>query len=260
MDLWLAEVDSRWAEIDLLLSEAGRIEHDNTQLYDALCRAAMVFVSAHFEGSIKSLVKYLIDDFNQFRGIADTPDRVRNHYLNSFIVLGSGDRDSREAQQLRQKLLPLLISNNQPIDYTVYLIDQKNPTPDILSRIAQKFGISSIFWELENSDIEAKLFSDVPSARRQKIQEIRSLLQINCANFPYTDSSSVMGRHKPQKKSNRTIYEEFIDNTLKGRHDIAHGTIMNNPRTPRDFDEIRDKVQGLQYSLLVLLTEELAGG
>ena len=80
--------EERWQEVNLLIDQASDKEGVDKPLYNALCRAIVVLIVAHFEGFMKELARSIVQDINQFstfnKRLSNNP--VAGTLLANFVV------------------------------------------------------------------------------------------------------------------------------------------------------------------------------
>lgn len=246
---WLNEIQTRDNEITLLVDHARGQLSNNERLFNSLCRSSTIMLYAHFEGALKSAIKSLIADINRNGGYCAANESIKKIFLASMLSQYGKDIDTLESNQRRKRLDSILSPLNAPqIDDLDVWPGGKNPTADIYSQICQKFGCKDIFRKLENSDLEAVMFSGTKSEKIIKIAEIETDLSKSLVTYPYTIEWKAVGENTPQIKSKSTIFQDFVNNTMKPRHDIAHGATLDNPLS---IDEIEDALIRLKALKLI---------
>jgi RiboL-PSP-HEPN len=78
--------------------------------------------------------------------------------------------------------------------------------------------------------------------------------------FPYSVNLTIFGLDTSVtvKKGDRTLWETFLDDLLKRRHDIAHGSNMMNGISATEIMTAKAKVVVLQYAFAILLCQRAA--
>ena len=250
-------VDERWKEVVLLINSASKEENKDIQLYDALCRATTLLIVAHLEGFIKDLAKAIIHDVNTFSSFIVSPTALKRTFCKPY--LDSSDDKQKETEQRRLKLIELL--NGLEPKYVVepFLIEgiygnNKNPSPDIIKKICGNFGVKNIFILINNSKLDAA-FSDVSSEVTELINGLKDHIIANTLSYPYTVDLDIfdIGLSPADGINERSFWETFIDQLLKYRNDIAHGSTSINSLSVTELTVMYEKVTILEYSLTMVL-------
>jgi RiboL-PSP-HEPN len=237
---WLDEINTRDEELNLLVRYARQQYHQDEALYKSLCRSNTVMLYAHFEGALKSAVKSLVNDINRHGGYNAASKAVQKIYLTNILGQQGKELDQQVSHERRQRLDSLVTpTQGFIIDRIDVWPSGKNPTSSIFARVCGEFGCGSIFHQLDQSVTETIMFSGSKNEKIQKVKELEDSFIAAFSNFPYTPDWSVIGRKNLETKSQATIFQAFLDNTMKPRHDIAHGSALGSPL---NIDEIENAV------------------
>lgn len=254
----LAEsIEDRWQEVILLIDCATIEEIKDIKLYDAQCRATTLLIVAHLEGFIKDVAKAIIHDVNRFSTFNDSPIALKRTFCKTYF--DSKDENTKELEQKRLKLIELLNGLEPKFIVDPFLIDgvngnNKNPSPGVLNKICTNFGIKNIFTLINTSKLDAA-FSEVKSEVSELINNLKDHVLSNTHAYPYSidlavfniNTSSVGGACE------RSFWETFIDQLLKYRNDIAHGSTLINSLSVKELTEMYEKVKILEYALIMIL-------
>lgn len=251
-------LDDRWDEINVLLQKA-EAEKDNEQLFNALCRSAIVLLVGHFEGFIKDAVKAAINDINHNSSFKNIPIELKRTFCSYFIDKTEHGNEYRinllidtfDNLETKLKVEPFL--NDTPDN-------NKNPAPAIVEKIARKFGVSNFFQQLHESDLDV-IFEDDKNESDLLLQRLRDHLEQGISDYPYNlDSNSFGVKEKTIKggKKTRTLWESFLDELLRTRHAIAHGTSLDNGRSVPEIELNVAKIKILQCIFSIVLFETIA--
>ncbi len=77
-------LDTRWAEINLLIAEADSRKSD-IDFYNALCRSISVLMVAQFEGFMNDVARAALDDINAFGSFKHSPSALKQTFCRSFL-------------------------------------------------------------------------------------------------------------------------------------------------------------------------------
>jgi hypothetical protein len=250
----LESLQRRFSEIDLILSYASEKEK-TYELYTTLCRSAQVLLIAHFEGAVKQFVRDVINDFNQSNfEFKDSPNALK-HTFCSFFIKENND-------SVRFKLLDTF--NSVPVKYTAEAFlfnnhsdNNRNPNPYVVNNILERFGVSSFLSQIENSDLDVA-FEDSKSSQIAIRDKMKFYLIENVKHYPYTVDLKLfninfdknMGKRKSRKKS---MWEEFLDEVMTKRHNIAHGNSLESQCSHTEIERSKLKIEILIYAYILLL-------
>lgn len=250
----LDSIEKRFQEVDLLLKFAEENQKDD-KLYPTFCRSAHIILVAHFEGAIKEICKDVIDDINYNNTFDTVPSKMFATFCDYFLIKEKKEFSEKGINSLRLKLKDTLgnSKSNLKVEPFLYTID-RNLAPSILETILERFGTNRFFWSLKNSDLDV-VFEDA----KTEIEELKELLRQHiCENvikYPYNVMSSI---YKPditilEQKSQKTLWEEFIDDVLKERHSIVHGQKLHNPYDHENLHKAKIKIEILIYVFIINL-------
>lgn len=251
-------LDERWQEVNILIQKASEEENSNQGLYDALCRATVLLIVAHFESFLKETTRAIIRDINTFSTFSKSPMAFKRTFCKVFI--DPNDGDFKEAELKTQKLIGILDGLDTKFSFESFLVEtaygnNKNPSPSMITKISTNFGVRNVFSWLYSQKIDI-VFNGVRSEIEALIAELREHVIGNTENYPYSLNIARFEIAEPNSKSNptaRSFWETFLDDLMKSRNDIAHGSTLKNSLSIRDLVDFRDKVIILEYSFLLIL-------
>lgn len=250
----LDSIEKRFQEVDLLLKYAEENQNDD-KVYPTFCRSAHIILVAHFEGAIKEICKDVIDDINYNNTFDAVPSKIFATFCDYFLIKEKKEFSDKGINSLRLKLKDTLgnSKSNLKVEPFLFTVD-RNLAPAILETILERFGSNRFFWSLKNSDLDV-VFEDA----KTEIEELKNLLRKyiceNVIKYPYTVTSSI---YKPditilEQKSQKTLWEEFIDDVLKERHSIVHGQKLHNPYDHENLHKAKIKIEILIYVFIINL-------
>lgn len=252
-----ASIDNRWQEVNLLIQKASEEESKNLPLYDALCRATALLIVAHLEGFVREIAKSVIHDINSFSSFNKSPISLKRTYCKIFMESGTGD--PKDIEQRTQKLIEVLNGLDTKFVVDPFLVESaygtnKNPSPNVISKICANFGVKNIFSWINNSRLDI-VFSGVASDITALIDDLKVHILNNTQTYPYILDIGVFSILEPSSTTNtvRSFWETFLDQLMKHRNDIAHGSLLTNSLSVRELIEFRDKVIVLEYALLLII-------
>jgi hypothetical protein len=241
------KMDERFNEIRALAELAAKYLAE-PMIYRSLCRSAHVLLVSHFEGIYKDICRDVVDDINANIRFIEVKKDIFNTYCGYFI---QKDEDVKFAQAIRQRLKEALEAHPAKLKVEPFLfVDNKNPAPAIIEAILTKFGVINFFWTIDGSDLDL-VFEDQKSDTKRLRKRLWNYTKRNVSNYPYTVSEYFYNPvKKAGKKSSKTLWETFLNEFLKGRHDIVHGDTVSNPISHED---IIDAITKIEILILVFI-------
>jgi hypothetical protein len=226
VSLQFDKLSKRFEEVRLLLALAEKYQSNN-DTYTSLCRSAHVLLVSNFEGLYKDICKDVIDDINASIHFYEIKKEIFNTYCGYFTKKGE---ETEFANTVKLRLKEALNIYPAKLKVEPFLfVDNKNPTPKIIETILSKFGVDNFFWNIADSDLDI-VFKNQKSETKRLRDKLRVYTERNVATYPYTVTTDF---YHPIKKTNqkitKTIWEDFLNDFLKGRHDIVHGHTTGNP-------------------------------
>lgn len=271
-------INTKWADVEALIKAAKAYEHSDEALYDVICRSSILFISAHLESFVKDAAKAAINDINKFSNFKKAPENIKKIYCKVFThnptVQNISNLGAHNAD-LEQRTLKLIETlNDFDIKFTVepFLINnqygnnQKNPTPNIISKVFNNFGIKNVFNWLTNSEFET-LFEGTSSASasiQQKLDLLHAHIDKQTSEFPYTVDLNIINISEPSDRltpskirEQRSFWETFLDELLKIRHKIAHGSSLEEGFSIDAIIDYKQKVTILEKMLILILCHKI---
>lgn len=247
----LSNILYSWNEISVLLETAGDCEESKIELHDAICRSVSVLMVANLEGFYKKLIKSIIQDLNDNNSFDTLPKAVQRSYCDNFIDNNSTDKAK---QAITSKLIAEFERLNANIDFKPFLSSKnKNPKPSVINTIFQNLGIKKVFHLLK-----ASRYYDVFEQGNTSIEENNQIylkeLNLFTQGYPYKYNVEVFT--ESSESSGKTLWEEFLDDINKNRHEIAHGNESNNIDSVSGLIKRKNKIICLQLALIHILVEE----
>jgi len=242
------KMDERFNEIRALAELAAK-HLTEPLIYRSLCRSAHVLLVSHFEGIYKDICRDVVDDINTNIKFIEVKKDVFNTYCGYFI---QKDEDSKSAQTIRLRLKETLEVYPAKLKVEPFLFtDNKNPAPAIIEAILNKFGINNFFWSIDGSDLDL-VFEDQKSDTKRLRKRLWNYTKRNVSNYPYTVSEHFYSPIKKLgKKPSKTLWETFLNEFLKGRHDIIHGDTVSNPISHEDIIDAIIKIEILILAFII---------
>jgi len=257
-------LDARWYEINLLIAEAESRASD-IDLYNAICRSVSVLMVAQFEGFMRDAAKAVLDDINEFSSFRQSPPALKQTFSRSFLEKEDG-ASGREFQSRVQRLIETFDGLEAKFTLDAFLVRDaqeynKNPSPSVIDKITEKFGVRKFFNVINGSDLDG-VFSDTASEVAKLKDRIKSHVVVGTESYPYALNSASFnigvdaGRLETAGGRSRTFWEDFLDNIMSKRHGIAHGSISDNPNSVEEIRSSLLKLEILQLAILMVVCEK----
>lgn len=248
------QIDENWSEVDVLLICAESYEDKNKKLYDALCRSISILIVAHMEGFAKGLVKSVINDINSCCTFDQLPEPIQRTYCKKYLGanIDSGDKAyNKKIVSLITKFSSLqCFISPEPFYFPV----NKNPNPDILELVFENFGIPNVFGYLHESLLD-QVFSETKAEVEERVKSQKSHILPAINVFPYACDYERMGfKASTASKKTKTMWQDFLEQTNRKRHSVAHGNEFDNTETASILRGRMNKIQVLQFGLVELIS------
>lgn len=245
--LGLDSLHKRFCEIDIILEEANKNFEIHNDLYSSLCRSAQVLLSAHFEGYLKDLVKNSLEDINHFSSFKNSNKSLKRRHCEFFLM---PQRDEKNSKATNQKIETLILEfdelNTKFKKEYFSSSDNKNPKATVLDKIAEQYGIKNFFKRLKQSNLD-NIFSNTKNENIELRNSIRDILVVSTDAFPYTINLDFLEIDET-KDSTDNLWDAFLSELLKRRHDIAHGRETENIADYSEIESDKIKLEILIYA------------
>jgi hypothetical protein len=252
--LRLESLQKRFDEIDLLLNYASKNEHTN-DLYCTLCRSAQIFIVAHFEGAIKDIVRDVLDDFNNSEyEFKDSPEAIKRTFCNYFLENEDGRSNEKKLKKLYEVFDSLPVKYGvDPFLYSNSENNNKNPSPHVVERIMEKFGVTFFLTRIYNSDLDVA-FEDSKSDMINLRDRLRQHLMSALDTYPYKIDLDLFNISSAKcKKETNSLWFDFLETIQNYRHKIAHGNTLENLDSHTNIAKTRIQVEILIYAFIMIL-------
>jgi hypothetical protein len=246
--------DARWDEVSILIKMAEELGEEDEK-YGVLCRAAIVLVVANLEGFLQETIKCLIYDVNNNDAFSNTPNKMKRTFCSQFIEV-----DDKRNEKKITKMVELFEQTN--IKYTLepFLYENnKNPKASVIEKYFEEIGGKNFWGYITNCDIE-KVFENDLLIVRNLLDKMKNILVSGVESFPYNiDISSIGYNLVGSKVTDECLWKVFLNQTLKARHDVAHGISLDNTMSVDEIKNTRDKVKILELTFAILVFK-IGGG
>ena len=250
----LKNIENRFNEVKLILEEANK-QQNQEKLYNSLCRSALILLVAHFEGALKDIISSVIDDLNKFGKFSSTSESLQRTFCNYFIP--QLEKDSKLKEQSILKLLNTFKGLETKFIKEAFLLkDNKNPTAKLIETYALRFGLKNFFKFIDNSRLDI-VFQDSFSEIIEIYEELKKDVINSIEEYPYKiNYDSYSFTNSNIDKNRKTFWETFIEELLKSRHNIAHGSEIENRSSHSELEEMVRKVEIISYSFAFIIAEK----
>ncbi|MFJ7994662.1 MAE_28990/MAE_18760 family HEPN-like nuclease [Peribacillus frigoritolerans] len=248
--LFIEDLEERWNEIDLLIDKI-KIQEEQ-EFVNVLCRSAIVLLVAHLEGFMKEAASVIIKELNQQTSFSQIPKSFQKTYTTFFLnadVNGNVDHNKQkrlleEFDKLNAKLLvdPFLFQQN------------KNPSPTIIEKVLYNFGVNDFFRLINKSKLDI-VFENNPTEISGLLENLKKHIQSATLKYPYQIDLNLFDISIKEGKLKRkdSLWITFLDELLRLRNSIAHGSTFNNEITVPNLIDFKTKVHVLQYGIALVL-------
>jgi RiboL-PSP-HEPN len=248
--LFIEDLESRWKEIDLLI-EKIEIQKEE-EFSNVLCRSAIVLLVAHLEGFMKEAASIVIKDINLHSRFSQIPRSLQKTYTTFFL---NSDHNGNIDNNRQKRLLDEFEKLNAQLIVDPFLFEQnKNPSPTIIEKILYNFGIKDFFRLINKSSLDV-VFENNPSETAELLDELKSYINNALLSYPYSIDLSIFNISLKEEKLNRkdSLWITFLDELLRLRHSIAHGSSFSNEITIHNLRDYKNKVHIIQYGIALVL-------
>jgi len=252
VNLGILSLNQRLNEIDLIVNAAKGVFESDNSLYNSLCRSAQVLLSAHFEGYLKELIKNVMEDINQCSSFRHSHKQLKKRVCEYFLV-SNNEKITNEKHIKIQELIEIFEELNIKFkkEYFYGGTENKNPKASILDKIAEQFGVNVFFNQIAQSNLDL-VFSDTYQSSVQRCSQIKSYLIEKTTGYPYQIKKEFL-EIDSEKRVTDNLWEAFLSDMLKRRHDIAHGTEIESSVSHHTIEFDRVKVEILLYAFTILI-------
>lgn len=245
---FMDKFDARWDEVDVLIQMAEQIGTDDEK-YNVLCRAAIVLVVANLEGCLQEIIRCLIDDININNAFSVSSDRMKRTFCGQFI-----DKDSNGYEKKITKMVDLFEHTN--IQYTAapfFYENNKNPKASVIEKYFEEIVDENFWGYITHCSIE-KVFENDNEFVSEITEKLSDILIRGVKEFPYSiDTSSIEFNLSKSKVSDDCLWKTFLNQTLKARHNVAHGISFDNTMSIEEIKNTREKIVILEKLFAVLI-------
>ena len=242
------QFDVRWAEVTTLIRMAEEMG-ERDERYSVLCRAAIILIVANLEGYLQETIKCLIYDVNSNSAFSITSTSMKRTFCSQFV-----GKDNKGSEKKITKLVELLEQAN--VNYTLepFLYENnKNPKASVIEKYFEEISGKSIWEYITDCDIE-KVFENDMDMTEKIIKRLKNVLVTGVEKFPYKiDLSSKDYNLSGKKVPNECLWKVFLNQTLKARHDVAHGISLDNNMSIDEIKNTKNKVEILELAFAILI-------
>ena len=239
--------DARWSEVNTLIDMAQGLD-DGDKEYCALCRATIVLIVANFEGFIYEAMRCFINDVNSNNAFSMTSEKMKMTYCTQFITPEKGNErklrklvDVFNELDTKYAIEPFLYENN------------KNPKATVIEKYFEEVGGKNFWKYISECEID-KVFENNSSIGANLIEKMKDVLRNGTLDFPYQFNCEDIGFNMTNNSSSiESLWKVFLNQTLKARHDVAHGISLDNTMPLSEIILTEEKVKILELSFAILM-------
>ncbi|WP_413516904.1 MAE_28990/MAE_18760 family HEPN-like nuclease [Photobacterium phosphoreum] len=252
---YILKLDDQWSEVNLLIDRAHLVENSDLEFYNALCRSASILIVSHLEGFLKELTKNIIRDLNSNKIFKDLPDAIKRSYCKKYLgfdVTKFGNYHVLVDEMVNE----FSLYENFKISHEPFLFDKnRNPKPDSIKIVLDRFGIKDIFKLLHQSIFDRCFESRTQTSYYLKRMKIVS--NLSTKEYPYKASLNKFNLSINNYGSARTLWQTYLDDLNVIRHSIVHGNSFNNTVTTKQLKERQEQAYLLQLLIIYCLCSKV---
>lgn len=246
----LESLNIRLAELEVLLSAASSQLNSSDSLYKALCRSSQVLLISHFEGYIKDFVKDVLEDINYYSNFKNSGNKLKFTYCENFILPKS---DGKPNEKKILELIEVFDDLSPKFNKKYFLFENKNPKESLIDTIAKRFGEDSFFKKLNNSILQ-NVFSNTDHENKTLRDDLKAELILAIEEYPYNLAEDFL-RINLENPTRDRYWETYLNEVLRRRHDIAHGS-PDNTISHSIIEKEKIKLEILIYSFTGLICKK----
>ncbi|MBK7636736.1 MAG: hypothetical protein IPJ13_22560 [Saprospiraceae bacterium] len=121
----------------------------------------------------------------------------------------------------------------------------------MLDKIAEQFGVKDFFKQIKKSNLDL-IFSNTNTENIEVCLSMKNYLLETTENYPFTTTLDFLEIDSTKVDADN-LWDAFLSNMLKRRHDIAHGTEIDNSAGHVTIEEDKVKVEILMYAFTAFI-------
>ncbi|NHN89960.1 HEPN domain-containing protein [Acetobacter conturbans] len=241
----------RMGEVRKLVEKAELCNETDPEFRDALCRSASVLLVSHVEGFLKDVVSSICADLNYFvRDFSRMPESMKRDF--SYRISHYDGVPKCDIEKRTNKIKEFFTINSVPIDFDFLPIKENmgNPTVSSIDKYFTPIGINKIVSSL-SSDFYHQIFSGSASSAYKLLRKCKSSYS-KVYSWPYQAYSNSDFKEPPNKGdpyATDALWATFIEDMLRRRHKIAHGSTLENTESTvnleRDINKVEIMITGI---------------
>jgi len=253
LSLCLNKMVDRFAEVKLLLDLAEKNKF-KTNIYNCLCKSASILIVAHFEGSLKDITESILEDINKFGRFSDSSQDIKRTFCGHFFQNSEISEKNRE-QSIKKLIATLNDLDTKLVKEAFIYKDNKNPSAKYIDTLAAKFGISNFLRFIHDSKLDVVFEGSLSDIEKLKKDMFDQLID-SSKEFPYKiDYSEYCFNESILPKNNKSLWNTFIEDMLRNRNNIAHGTITNDNYSLYELGVTALKVQIITFAFALIIAQ-----
>lgn len=244
----------RMAEVRILVEKAHCYKDSDEGFYDALCRSASILLVSHIEGFLKDLVSSICIDLNYFvKSFASMPDSIKRDFVYKLSFYEGVP--AKEIDNRARILTRFFEENSVPVDLGLIAAREENGTNPSVKSIDKYFepiGINKILSAL-HTDYYQRAFEGSTSATYTLLRDCRAN-RSRVFSWPYRGFPEGEFKMPPKKGdpyAGTSLWVTFIEDILKRRHKIAHGSALDNIESSASLERDIAKAEAMMTGLML---------
>lgn len=250
------QIEEQWKEVNLLIEQAQNFIESDVNFHNALCRSASILIVSHLEGFLKDLVKNLVRDLNNHKKYSELPTAIKRSYCKKYLGFDK-TKFSNYQNLIDEMVLEFSEYDEFKISHEPFLFDKnRNPKPESIKTVLDRFGINNIFKLLHNS-----LFDKCFESRRKTahlLKRMKSIVKLSTAQYPYKTNIEQFKLSSENYGGSRTLWETYLDDINTIRHSIVHGNSFTNNVTTNQLKERQEQAYILQLAIIYCLCNKVS--
>lgn len=174
---------------------------------------------------------------------------MKRTFCSQFI-----DPDNKGYEKKITKMVDLFEQAN--IQYTIapfFYENNKNPKASVIEKYFEEI-VGRNFWGYITDCRIEKVFENDNEVVLGITTQLSDILTRGVREFPYCiDISSIELNLSNNKVSDDCLWKTFLNQTLKARHNVAHGISFDNTMSIEEIKNTREKIVILEKLFAVLI-------
>lgn len=250
----------RMTEMHALVRTAHHYKNKDERLYDALCRSASVLLVSHIEGFLTDLVSSICIDLNYF--VSDfslMPDSIKRDFVYKLAFYEGVP--SKDIEKRVRVLTSFFEENSVPVNLGLIAAgdeSRRNPSVRSIDKYFEPLGVNKIVSSL-HTDFYQRAFEGSTGATYKLLRDCKAS-RSRVFSWPYggfSENEFKLPSRKGDPYAGTSLWVTFIEDILKRRHKIAHGSTMENNASSESLERDIAKAEALMTGLMLFACGQL---